>query len=199
MSIGIIDYGMGNLQSVSNALNYLGSDNFISSSIEELSKADKLILPGVGAFGDAMYNLKEKGLDKFVIEAIESGTKLLGICLGMQLLFEKSYEYGEHDGLGILKGEIVPFRTDLKVPHMGWNSLDLIADKPLFKEIGRQPYVYFVHSYHLETTEDIVSATTPYGKNIQVAVQKENVYALQFHPEKSGKTGLTILKNFVNL
>jgi glutamine amidotransferase len=199
MKIGIIDYGMGNLQSVSNALDFLGAENFISNDYDELQKADKLILPGVGAFKDAIALIRDKSFDKLLEDAKAQGTPILGICLGMQLLFESSSEFGDHLGLGLLKGHIVKFDVDLKVPHMGWNQLNYKKDDPLFKGLPEESYVYFVHSYHLETNEDIVSATTYYGKEIQVAATEGNVFALQFHPEKSGDIGLKILKNFIEL
>lgn len=200
MKIGIIDYGMGNLQSVSNALSYLNHESFITSDPGELMDADKIILPGVGAFRDAIARIKEVKLNDAIQEITGLGKPFLGICLGMQLIFDKSYEYGEHDGLKLLPGEIVPFQVDLKVPHMGWNRLDIRQESPLFVDLPGDPYVYFVHSYHLKTKEEsIISATTHYGMDVQVAVQKDNVYALQFHPEKSGNIGLKILDNFAKL
>jgi glutamine amidotransferase len=199
MKIGIIDYGMGNLGSISNALKYIGVDWVISSDIKELEKTDKLILPGVGAFKDAINQLKEKELDYFIHKSVEKEKPLLGICLGMQLLFNSSQEYGNHKGLGILDGDIIKFDTDLKVPHMGWNKLNINKKEPLYKGLPDNSNVYFVHSYHLETSKDIVSATTFYGKEIQISAQENNVYALQFHPEKSGVIGLKILSNFVSI
>lgn len=199
MKIGIIDYGMGNLKSVSNALEYIGVESFIATDANELEKADKIILPGVGAFKDAIAQIKEKNLDEFIYKFVNEGKPLLGICLGMQLLFESSSEYGKHKGLGLLEGEIKRFEVDLKIPHMGWNKLDIKKKEPLFENLADNSYVYFVHSYHLETSADIVSATTYYGKEVQIAAQKDNVYALQFHPEKSGDVGLQILKNFATL
>ncbi|MDA3847088.1 MAG: imidazole glycerol phosphate synthase subunit HisH [Vallitaleaceae bacterium] len=199
MAIGIIDYGLGNLQSVHNALDFIGAENFISNDIEKLKKADKLILPGVGAFRDAIEMIRDKKMDSLLEEVSALGKPILGICLGMQLLFEHSYEFGTHKGLGLLEGDIVKLDVPLKVPHMGWNKLDIIKKAPLFENLPEESYVYFVHSFHLETGADIVSATTFYGKDIQIAAQKEHIYALQFHPEKSGDVGLQILKNFVNL
>lgn len=199
MKIGIIDYGMGNLKSVSNALKYIGCETFISEDINELEKADKLILPGVGAFEKAIELIREKNIDSFLHRKHSEGMPLLGICLGMQLFFYTSYEFGTHKGLGLLKGEIVKLDVDLKIPHMGWNSIDILKEEPLFKGLPERCYVYFVHSYHLQTDADIVSATTFYGKDIQIAAQKDNTFALQFHPEKSGDVGLQILRNFANL
>ena len=199
MKIGVIDYGMGNLGSISNVLSYIGVDYIISSDTKELEKADKLILPGVGAFKDAITLIREKKIDTFIENSVKRKIPLLGICLGMQLLFDSSSEYGYHKGLSILQGDIVKFNTDKKIPHMGWNKLNIMKKEPLFKGLNSDIYVYFVHSYHLTTSQDIVSATTNYGGNIQVAAQKDNVFALQFHPEKSGDVGITILRNFVSL
>lgn len=199
MAIGIIDYGMGNLKSVSNALDFLGADHFVSNNYDELSKASKLILPGVGAFKDAIELINAKSFDKLLEEAKKENKPILGICLGMQLMFDRSSEFGDHKGLSLIKGNIVKFDIDLKVPHMGWNKLNIKKEAPLFKDLPEESYVYFVHSFHLETDEDVVSATTCYGKEIQVAAQVGNIYALQFHPEKSGDVGLQILKNFIEL
>jgi len=197
--IAIIDYGMGNLRSVQKAFEYLGYKAVITQQPSEIQKADKVVLPGVGAFRDAMQTIKQKGIDKVLYDVVEQKKPLLGICLGMQMFFEKSYEYGEHKGLGILQGEIVKLPENVKIPHMGWNSLNIKKKNPLFEGLSQEPYVYFVHSYHLNTEADIVSATTYYGKEIQVAAQKENAFALQFHPEKSGDVGLNILQNFGRL
>lgn len=197
--IAIIDYGMGNLRSVQKAFEYLGNKAVITQQPSEIQKADKVVLPGVGAFRDAMQTIKQKGIDKVLYDVVEQKKPLLGICLGMQMFFEKSYEYGEHKGLGILQGEIIKLPENVKIPHMGWNSLYIKKKSPLFEGLSEEPYVYFVHSYHLQTEADIVSATTYYGKEIQVAAQKENVFALQFHPEKSGDVGLNILQNFGRL
>ncbi|PKM95901.1 MAG: imidazole glycerol phosphate synthase subunit HisH [Firmicutes bacterium HGW-Firmicutes-1] len=199
MSIGIIDYGMGNLKSVSNALKFIGYNSFISSDIKELAKAEKLILPGVGAFKDAVALIREKNIEAFIHKIHQEEVPLLGICLGMQLLFDSSNEFGKHEGLSLLKGEIVKLDVDLKIPHMGWNKLEIKKEAPLFVGLPENSYVYFVHSYHLQTAEDIVSATTYYGKEIQIAAQEKNTFALQFHPEKSGDVGLQILKNFASL
>ncbi len=197
--IAVIDYGMGNLRSVQKAFEYLGYKAVITQQPSEIQKADKVVLPGVGAFKDAMQTIKQKGIDKVLYDVVEQKKPLLGICLGMQMFFEKSYEYGEHKGLAILQGEIVKLPEGVKIPHMGWNSLNIKKKNPLFEGLSEEPYVYFVHSYHLNTEADIVSATTYYGKEIQVAAQKENVFALQFHPEKSGDVGLNILQNFGRL
>lgn len=199
MNIGIIDYGMGNLQSVTNALKFIGYDSFIASDIKTLSKADKLILPGVGAFKDAIHLIREQKLDEFLHKMQIEQVPLLGICLGMQLMFDTSNEFGNHKGLSLLQGDIVRFDVDLKIPQMGWNKLDIKKEAPLFMGLPNDSYVYFVHSYHLQTKADIVSATTFYGKEIQVAAQNGNTFALQFHPEKSGDVGLQILKNFAKL
>lgn len=194
--IAVIDYGMGNLRSVQKAFEYLGMEAIITQDVNVIQKADKVVLPGVGAFQDAMETIKQKGIDKAIYYIVEQKKPLLGICLGMQMFFEKSYEYGEHEGLGLLQGEIKRLPDGVKIPHMGWNSLDIKMRSPLFEGLPEQPYVYFVHSYHLQTEANIVSATTYYGKEIQIAAQKQNIFALQFHPEKSGDVGLKILQNF---
>ena len=197
--IAIIDYGMGNLRSVQKAFEFVGYDAVITDDIEKIRKADKIVLPGVGAFGDAIKTIREKHIDEEIYKAVDLKKPFLGICLGMQMVFDKSYEYGEHEGLGIIKGEIKLLPDNVKRPHIGWNSLDIKMRSPLFEGFGDEPYVYFVHSYFLETDAPVVSATTFYGREIQVAAQKDNVFALQFHPEKSGNTGLKILKNFGGL
>ena len=200
--IAIIDYDAGNIKSVEKALQKLGADVVITNDAEEILRADKVILPGVGAFGDAMANLKKFGLDKVIYEVVENGTPFLGICLGLQLLFERSDETPGVAGLGILKGEIlrIPDKDDLKIPHMGWNSLHLQNQGRLFQGLSEQSYVYFVHSYYLKAEdEQIVKATTDYSVNIHASVDKDNVFACQFHPEKSSDVGLQILKNFVEL
>lgn len=193
--IGIIDYGMGNLHSVENALIHIGAKCIISSDIIELEKCDKYILPGVGAFEKAIKKIKEEKFDLMLKKAIKNNKPILGICLGMQLLFESSTEFGFFEGLGLLKGNIVKLDINLKVPHMGWNKLNIKKQEPLFKGL-KNVYVYFDHSYYLETKDDIISATCDYEKEIQVAAQSGCVYALQFHPEKSGEVGLTMLRNF---
>ena len=200
--IAIIDYDAGNIKSVEKALQKLGADVVITKDAQEILRADKVILPGVGAFGDAMANLKKFGLDKVIYEVVENGTPFLGICLGLQLLFERSDETPGVAGLGILKGEIlrIPDKDDLKIPHMGWNSLHLQNQGRLFQGLSEQSYVYFVHSYYLKAEdEQIVKATTDYSVNIHASVEKDNVFACQFHPEKSSDVGLKILKNFVEL
>ena len=200
--IAIIDYDAGNIKSVEKALQKLGADVLVTKDAKEILQADKVILPGVGAFGDAMANLKKFGLDKVIYEVVEKGTPFLGICLGLQLLFERSDETPGVAGLGILKGEIlrIPDKEDLKIPHMGWNSLHLQNEGRLFKGLSEQSYVYFVHSYYLKAEdEQIVKATTDYSVNIHASVEKDNVFACQFHPEKSSDVGLQIPKNFVEL
>ena len=198
--IAIIDYDAGNIKSVEKALKYLGKDAVITRDREEILSADKVILPGVGAFGDAMYNLKKYGLDEVLREVAKRQIPLLGICLGLQLLFERSDETPGVEGLGILKGEIlrIPDCPGLKIPHMGWNSIKIKKGARLFKDIPEDSYVYFVHSYYLQAKDPkIVAATAEYGVTIHASVEKENVFACQFHPEKSSKTGLAILKNFL--
>jgi glutamine amidotransferase len=200
--IGIIDYDAGNLKSVEKALNYLGEEVVVSRERETLLKADKVILPGVGAFGNAMDNLKKYELDKVIHEVVAMNKPFLGICLGLQLLFERSDESEGVEGLGILKGEIlkIPDCKGLKIPHIGWNSLDLVNDGRLFKGIDNNAYVYFVHSYYLKANDDtIVRATTDYSTLIHASVEKDNVFACQFHPEKSSAVGLKILQNFAEL
>ncbi len=199
MMIGIIDYGMGNLRSVEKAFQFLGFDAQISDDIKFLEKADKIVLPGVGAFADAIDTIKKKDFDKLIKEQTDAGKAFLGICLGMQMLFDVSYENGEYEGLGLISGVVKRLPDNVKIPHIGWNNLKLYKKEPLFTGLGESPYVYFVHSYHLETDAPVVSATTFYGKEIQVAVQKDNIFATQFHPEKSGDVGLKILKNFAEL
>ncbi len=196
--VGIIDYGVGNLFSLKSSFRAIGQEAFVSGAPEELAKADRLILPGVGAFEDAAKKLRQSGLDNFVRTQAAAGTPLMGICLGMQLLFEKSYEYGEHEGLGILKGSVVPMAgklpVDMKIPHMGWNALQ-VKEGSLLERVQGQ-FVYFVHSYYAEGCEDALSAVTDYGIPLTAAVEKGNVYGCQFHPEKSGNVGLSILRAF---
>lgn len=198
MQIAIIDYGMGNLKNVQKAFLALDSLAIITSDKSLLSAATHIVLPGVGAFQDAMRQLNETGLAEVIKEHIAKKKPFLGVCLGMQLLFEKSYENGEHVGLGILPGNIVKLQGSFKVPHMGWNTLEIIKPNPIFEGIREESYVYFVHSYYLETDEDIVSSYTTYGKRIAASVQRDKVFAMQFHPEKSGDVGMNMLKNFIN-
>ena len=199
--IGIIDYGVGNLFSLCSSCKAIGEEAFVSGDAEELAKADRLILPGVGAFEDAAKKLRDSGMAAFVRAQAAQGKPLLGICLGMQLLFEKSYEYGCHQGLGLLKGQVVPMEgklpSDLKNPHMGWNALD-VRRGTLLEGLSGQ-YVYFVHSFFAENCEDSLSALTEYGIPITAAVEKGNIYGCQFHPEKSGNVGLGILRKFAEV
>ncbi len=200
--IAIIDYDAGNIKSVEKALKKLGQEVSITRDAEVILHADKVILPGVGAFGDAMSNLKKYRLDEVIYQVVEKGTPFLGICLGLQLLFEKSEESKGVAGLGILEGEIcrIPDCEGLKIPHMGWNSLHLTNDGRLFHGIEEGAYVYFVHSYYLKAKDEaIVKATTEYSTHIHASVEKGNVFACQFHPEKSSDVGMQILKNFVEL
>ena len=200
--IAIIDYDAGNIKSVEKALLLLGQEVKITGDAQEILQADKVVLPGVGAFGDAMANLKKRGLDQVIRQVAESGPPFLGICLGLQLLFERSDEAPGVEGLGILKGEIrkIPQQEGLKIPHIGWNSLHLEHNGRLFQGIKEGSYVYFVHSYYLRAEEEeIVKASTEYSTHIHASVEKGNVFACQFHPEKSSEVGLKILKNFVEL
>ena len=198
--IAIIDYDAGNIKSVEKALLSMGETPVLTRDPEVILQSDHIILPGVGSFGDAMENLNKFGLIDVIHEAINRKIPFLGICLGLQLLFESSEETPGVAGLGILKGKIVriPEGSGLKIPHMGWNSLNVREGASLFKGLEKEPYVYFVHSYYLQAKDPkIVAATTEYGVTIHASVEKENVFACQFHPEKSSKTGLAILKNFL--
>lgn len=201
--IRIIDYGVGNLFSLQSSLTAIGIDADYTGNPAEIRKADKLILPGVGAFRDAREALRSTGLDQVVQEEAGKGKPLMGICLGMQMLFDRSYEYGEYEGLGLIPGEIVPMEgripKDLPIPHIGWNELMLKQPSPLMKNTANGDYVYFVHSYYAETPAEYVIATTDYGVEMTAAVQKDNVSGCQFHPEKSSEVGLSILKAFCEL
>lgn len=202
--LAIVDYGVGNLFSLKSSLISVGADVTVTSDADVLRKADKIILPGVGAFGDAISKLRESGLDKVIIEEAKGGKPLMGICLGMQLLLEKSYEYGEHDGLGLIPGEIRPISDvipkELKIPHIGWNYLTFGGEKhPIFKYLDEGDFVYFVHSYYGANCSDYVIADTEYGAKLTAAVANKNVCGCQFHPEKSGRVGLSILKAFCEM
>lgn len=200
--IAIIDYDAGNIKSVEKALISLGQEVCVTRDADEILQADKVILPGVGAFGDAMEKLHRYGLEDVIRKVVEKKTPFLGICLGLQLLFERSDEASGVEGLGILKGEVlkIPAAEGLKIPHMGWNSLQLKHNGKLFQNLGEETYVYFVHSYYLKAEDpSIVKATTEYGVSIDASVEQENVFACQFHPEKSSDAGLQILKNFIEL
>ena len=201
--IAIIDYGVGNLFSLTSSLKKIGADVVVTSNIDEIKRADKIILPGVGAFSDAAEKLKNSGLDRVLIEEAKNGKNIMGICLGMQMLFEKSYEYGEHKGLGLLKGNVIGMQgkipAELKIPHIGWNALIIKKQSPLFKYINEGDCVYFVHSYYASGCEDSVIAVSEYGIEVTAAVEKDNVMGCQFHPEKSGEVGLKILKAFCEM
>ncbi len=202
--IGIVDYNMGNLASVINAFEMVGADIVVESDPIKLKEYDKLILPGVGAFGDAMEHLKENGMDEAIKEYAKSGKPLLGICLGMQLLFENSQEFGSHEGLGLIEGEVVAFDESkfdhkLKVPHMGWNEMFKQNDISLFEGLSDEFYLYFVHSFHAVCDDKYAIGKTYYGYEFVSAVNKNNIYGIQPHPEKSHENGLKIIENFINL
>ena len=199
--IAVVDYGVGNLFSLVSSLSAVGADAVVTGDAEVLRRADKIILPGVGAFGDAAAKLRATGLDKVIIEEAKAGKPLLGICLGMQLLLERSFEYGEHEGLGLIEGEIVPISSvipsDLKIPHIGWNALKFTENNsPLFKYINEGDHVYFVHSFYGANCEKNTIAVSEYGADLTAAVANGNVMGCQFHPEKSGTVGLNILRAF---
>lgn len=203
MMIAIIDYGVGNLFSLQSSLKCIGADAIVTGDEEEIRKSDKIILPGVGAFADAVAKLRESGLDNVVLEEVAKGKPLLGICLGMQMLFEKSYEYGEHQGLGLIAGEVRPIAPmigqGLKVPHIGWNGLQFPKNKEksrLYRYIEEGDCVYFVHSYAAVGCEDALTAATEYGAILTASVERGSIYGTQFHPEKSGSVGLKILQAF---
>ena len=198
--ICIVDYGVGNLFSITSSLYAIGAECIVSSDPEVIRSADKILLPGVGAFRDARQKLADSGLDKVIVEQAKAGKKLFGICLGMQMLFDRSFEYGEYEGLGLLRGDIVGMQgrlpEQLKIPQIGWNALKVVADHPIFKYVKDGDHVYFVHSYFADGCEDSLLATTEYGEDITAAVAKGNVAGTQFHPEKSGEVGLSILRAF---
>ena len=200
--IAIIDYDAGNLKSVEKALEHIGEESVITGDFHTILKADKVILPGVGSFGDAMANLKRLELDKVIRETVAQGTPFLGICLGLQLLFEGSEESQGVEGLDLLKGKIlrIPDKEGFKIPHIGWNSLTLSNQGRLFDGLPAEPYVYFVHSYYLNADDErIVTASTEYSTHIHASVEQGNIFACQFHPEKSSTVGLQILKNFAQV
>ncbi len=199
--ITIIDYGAGNLHSVKNALDFLGEKSEITSDAKKILNADKVILPGVGAFGDAAAALRQSGLFDVIKEYAAAGAPMLGICLGLQLMFEESEESPGVKGLGIFKGKIVKIPDcGLKIPHMGWNSITPVKNSRILCGLGENPYMYFVHSYYLKAEDEaVVSAYTEYGTRLGIAVERDNVFATQFHPEKSGETGMKLLKNFTAL
>lgn len=201
--IAIVDYGVGNLFSLKCSLQAIGAEVTVTGDAQALKRAGKLILPGVGAFEDAAKKLRDTGLDTVIKEEAARGKPILGICLGMQLLFEKSYEYGEHPGLGLIPGSVVPMEgllpRELKIPHIGWNALRIKKSSPLFRRIADGDCVYFVHSYFAAHCEDFVIADTEYGQWLTAAVQRENVFGCQFHPEKSGAVGLNILRAFAEM
>jgi len=206
--IAVIDYGMGNLRSVAKAFEMIGAPVIVSSEPKEILKADSVVLPGVGAFRDCMKNLQSKELDRVVHETVESGKPFLGICLGLQLLFDESVEFGCVRGLGIIPGKVVRFKNPasqpenerLKVPHMGWNTLSIKKRNPLFESAPEDPWFYFVHSYHVvPDNPDVIATTTNYGIEFVSGIQHKNIYAFQFHPEKSQKLGLSVLEKFAQL
>lgn len=204
--IAIVDYGVGNIFSLYSSFKFIGADVCLTSDIQKIKDSQKIILPGVGAFKDAAKKLKETSLGDVVVNQAKDGKPLLGICLGMQMMFDKSYEYGEHDGLGLISGNVVPIKNvipdNLKIPHIGWNSLDFIASRKkskLFKYINEKDFVYFVHSFYASDCDKNVIATSYYGAPLTAAVEKDNVFATQFHPEKSGNVGLNILKAFCEI
>lgn len=198
--IAVVDYGVGNLFSLCCSLERIGADAKVTSKPEEIREAEKIILPGVGAFADAAKKLRNSGLDKVILEQAAEGKEIMGICLGMQLLFEKSYEFGEHTGLGLLKGSVIgmdgAIPAELKIPHIGWNALHFTKESKLLKYIKEGDCVYFVHSFYVDPSAESVVATAEYGKFVTAAVQCGNVMGCQFHPEKSGEVGLNILRAF---
>ncbi len=204
--IAIVDYGVGNIFSLYSSFKYIGAEVVLTSDPDEIKRADKIILPGVGAFADAAKKLRDSGLADVVVDEVKNGKPLLGICLGMQMLFERSFEYGEHKGLGLIKGDIVPMEgvvpKNYKIPHIGWNGIHFPKDKPkndLFKYVEENECVYFVHSYYGTRCDDSLIASTEYGAELTAAVAYINVYGVQFHPEKSGEVGMKILKAFCEM
>lgn len=202
--VAIIDYGVGNLFSLQCSLKKIGVEAVVTSDENVIKEADRIILPGVGAFGDAAKKLRSSGLVELITEEAKNGKPFLGICLGMQLLFQKGFEYGEHEGLGFLKGNVIPLENripeELNIPHMGWNALDFKGEKsPIFKYINDGDFVYFVHSFYATDCDDSVIATSEYGIPVTAAVGKGNIFGCQFHPEKSGEVGLKILKAFCEI
>ena len=201
--IAIVDYGVGNLFSLKSSFAAIGAEAVVTSDRSVLKSADKIILPGVGAFGDAAQKLRDTGMDEFLKAEAASGKPLMGICLGMQLLFDKSYEYGEHEGLGLIPGAVKPIADAIpegyKIPHIGWNALHLRGSCPIFRNIKEGECVYFVHSFYAADCDEHVTATAEYGAELTAAVARGNVFGCQFHPEKSGSVGLAILKAFVEM
>ncbi|MCQ1529628.1 imidazole glycerol phosphate synthase subunit HisH [Lutispora saccharofermentans] len=192
----IIDYGLGNLASVSRAFDKAGIECKISSDKEDIINADSLILPGVGAFRDAIKSLEELELIPVIKEQADRGKKIIGICLGMQLLYEKSYEYGEHEGMGLIEGSVEKLGAGLKVPHMGWNDLKFNKQDPILRYINEKDYVYFVHSYYIKSSGSELVAYADYGVTVPAIVRKDNIFGMQFHPEKSAQVGLNLLKAY---
>ena len=201
--IAIVDYGVGNLYSLERSFHAIGEPVTVSADPKVIAGADKILLPGVGAFGDAAEKLRATGLDAVVKEQAQTGKPLMGICLGMQLLFDEGHEYGVHPGLGLIPGKVLPIKDvipkDLKIPHMGWNALEIQKDSPLFRDIRQGDCVYFVHSYYAAQCREHTIATAEYGAQLTAAVQKDNVFGCQFHPEKSGTVGLKILRAFAQM
>jgi glutamine amidotransferase len=198
--IAVVDYGVGNLFSLVSSLRMIGADAVVTGDADVIRAADKIILPGVGAFRDAAEKLRASGLDRVICDEVARGKEIMGICLGMQMLFEKSYEYGEYEGLGLLQGSVVPMKgvipEELKIPHIGWNALHICKNHKLLKYVKEGDCVYFVHSYYAANCEDSLVATAEYGRELTALVAKNNVMGCQFHPEKSGKVGLAILRAF---
>ena len=201
--LAIVDYGVGNLYSLASSLKCIGVDHVIATEPQQLRAASHIILPGVGAFEDAARKLRDSGMREALLDEVQKGKPLLGICLGMQMLFEKSYEYGEHDGLGLIPGQVCPLAEDiasgLKVPHIGWNRLDIVKNDPLFKYFENGQHVYYVHSYYAKNCVEATLATSDYSIPVTGVVRCGNVYGAQFHPEKSGEAGLNLLRAFAEM